>query len=128
MDYCTVLEAFDEDELVRKEPSSATHLLRNIDLDRNHIPLPSRNSGQAWRSRFHLDMILFLVYRKHLPCLTMKDELCPARTSSSNKVLVKTSNTPFTKEIENGVLLNVRYNRKVREIILNCLRVARGEK
>src|SRR5260370_18608411 len=115
MDYCTVLEAFDEEELVRrdrsltslnrdsrlnsinlisleksfenysvrKEPSSATHLLRNIDLDRNHIPLPSRNSGQARRSRFHLDMILFRVYRHHFPCLTMENELHTARTSSS---------------------------------------------
>ena len=58
----------------------------------------------------------------------MKDEFCPARASSGDKVLVKTSNTPLTKEIEHSVLLNVRYNREVREIVLDRFRVAGSEK
>src|SRR4029077_16180657 len=142
MDNHTVLEAFDEDKLIRWDPrfgalrgesrlgsvnlaffqetlrnysireesSSPTYFLRDIDLDRNHVSFPSWNSGQAWRGRLHFDVILLLVAGKQLPSLTVQDELCPARASSSDKVLVQTSDTPLTKEVEYSVLLNVRYD------------------
>src|SRR3989442_14491987 len=142
MDYHTVLEAFNEDKLIRRdrsltslsresrlnsinltflqktfrnysvreEPSGATYLLRNIDLDRNHVSLPSWNSGQAWRSRLHLDMILLLVNRKHSPGLTMQNELCPASASPGDKILIKTADTSLTKEVEYSILLNVGYD------------------
>src|SRR5207245_6509581 len=142
MDYHTVLEAFNEDKLIRRdrsltslsresrlnsinltflqktfrnysvreEPSGATYLLRNIDLDRNHVSLPSWNSGQAWRGRLHLDVILFLVNGEHPPGLAMQNELCPTRASPCDKILVKTSDAPLSKKVEYCVLLNVWYN------------------
>src|SRR2546425_10921963 len=95
---------------IGEDSAGASNFFGNVDLDRNHISLPSGNSGQAWRGRLHLDMILFLIDREDPPSLTVQNELCPARASSSDKVLVKTSNTPFTKEVKYSVLLNVRYD------------------
>src|SRR3989442_5312558 len=160
MDYCTVLEAFDQNKSirwnrsltllsgesrfyslnltllkkalrynsVRQDSSGTPTFFRNVNLDGNHVSLPSWNSGQAWRGRLHLDVILFLVNREHPPGLTMENELCPASASPCDKVLVKTSDTPLSKEVEYSILLNVGYDREIREIILNRFRIACGEK
>src|SRR5205807_4016852 len=84
--------------------------------------------GQAWRGRLHLDVILFLVNREHSPGLTMENEFCPASASPCDKVLIKTSDTPLSKEVEHSILLNVGYNREVCEIVLNRFRITSGKK
>src|SRR6266704_1512579 len=113
---------------VRQDSSGTSNFLGNVDLDRNHVSLPSWNSGQAWRGRLHFDVILFLVNGEHPPGLAMQNELCPTRASPCDKILVKTSDAPLSKKVEYCGLLNVRYNLEVREIVLNRLRITSGQK
>src|SRR2546425_5695438 len=112
---------------IGEDSAGASNFFGNVDLDRNHISLPSGNSGQAWRGRLHLDMILFLIDREHLPGLTVEDEFCSARASTGDEVLVQTSDPPFSEEVEYSILLNVGYDGEICEIVLNRLGVASGK-
>src|SRR2546427_10149721 len=58
---------------IREDPACTSNFFGNIDLDRNHVSFPAGNGGQAWRSSFHLDMILFLVDREDLPCVNVEN-------------------------------------------------------
>src|SRR6266446_211148 len=112
---------------IGEESAGTSNFFGNVDLDRNHISLPSGNGSQAWRGRLHLDMILFLIDREHLPGLTVEDEFCSACASAGDEVLVEASDPPFPEEIEHGILLNIRYDREVCEVVLNRLWVTRGK-
>ena len=113
---------------VKQDSTGTSNFFRNVDLYRNHVSLPSWNCGQARRGRLHLDVILFLVNGEHSPGLTMQNELCPASAPPCDKILIKTADTPLSKEVEYSVLLNVGYNWEVREIVLNRFRITRGKK
>src|SRR6266581_5387736 len=112
---------------IGEESAGTSNFFGNVDLDRNHISLPSGNSSQAWRGRLHLDMILFLIDREHLPCLTVEDEFCSACASARDEVLVEASDPSLSEEVKHSVLLNIRYHREVCEIVLNRLGVASGK-
>src|SRR5881409_2408484 len=112
---------------VGEDSAGTSNFFGDVDLDRNHISFPARNGGQRWRGGFHLDMILFLVDWEHLPCLTMEDEFCSACASAGDKVLVEASNPPFPEEVEHSILLNIRYDREVCEIVLNRFGIASGK-
>src|SRR6266567_442290 len=55
----------------------------------------------------------------------MKNELDACNASPSNKVLVKCPDAALTEEIKDSVLLDIRYDREVLEIVLERLWVPR---
>src|SRR5438874_13800852 len=57
----------------------------------------------------------------------MEDEFCSACASAGDKVLVEASNPPFPEEVEHSILLNIRYDREVCEIVLNRSGIASGK-
>src|SRR5437762_14041518 len=57
----------------------------------------------------------------------MEDEFCSACASAGDKVLVEASDPPFPEEVEHSILLNIRYDREVCEIVLNRFGIASGK-
>src|SRR2546428_4826697 len=57
----------------------------------------------------------------------MEDEFCSACASAGDKVLVEASDPPFPEEVEHNILLNIRYDREVCEIVLNRFGIASGK-
>jgi hypothetical protein len=55
----------------------------------------------------------------------MKNELDAGNTSPSNKVLVKCPDAALTEEIKDGILLDIRDDREILEIVLERLWIAR---
>src|SRR5438093_5877141 len=57
----------------------------------------------------------------------MEDEFCPACASAGDEVLVEASNPSLPEKVEYGILLNIRYDREVCEIVLNRFGIASGK-
>src|SRR5207245_11502795 len=55
----------------------------------------------------------------------MKNKLHASNTSPSNKVLVKCPDAALTKEIKDGILLDIRDDREILEIVLERLWIPR---
>src|SRR2546422_6022126 len=63
----TLLKKAVEYNSMREESTGTSNFFGNVNLDRNHISLPARNGGQAWRGCPHLYMILLLVGLENFP-------------------------------------------------------------
>src|SRR3989475_8023729 len=70
---------------IREDSAGASNFFGDVDLDRNHISFPARNGGQAWRGRLHLDIVLFLIDREHLPGLNVEAEILSPPASAPDE-------------------------------------------